>query len=178
MLLPASTKDLNTRERFMEYRYSRQSAPLPVEESHLTKLGAEGWRVTHVIQAWTDAEGASHDPVLLLERDKPIAKRHTTDQDLVDRWLSFAFAIARRGNTPTNETLIGKRSRETKVRVLLDCAWELICSAGLPGPDPRDTAGLDAHMNRMADRAKPQHTDECVARPLPVRLTCPGCAKT
>lgn len=54
----------------MQQRYALNPIPEdgPADEQYLNNQAAAGWRIAHVIQAWTDAAGVTHSPVLVMER--------------------------------------------------------------------------------------------------------------
>lgn len=135
----------------MEYKLNRVTASTETEEEYLNERAAEGWRLVEIVQGYS-TDDSYVDPIMILQREKPIVKRATTDQDLVDRWISEVLA--------TRMNAIGKSTKaktalvNERCKALLDCVWQLMCSANLPGADPRTPGGFEEHFNRIADRAK------------------------
>lgn len=136
----------------MEYKLNRVTASTATEEKWLNERAAEGWRLAEVVPGFRSSDENYCDPIMILQREKPPEKRLTTDQDLVDRWISEVLAtrINNAGKlTKAKTTLVNERCK-----ALLDCVWQLMCSANLPGADPRSPGGFEEHFNRIADRAK------------------------
>lgn len=136
----------------MEYKFNRVTASTATEEEWLNERAAEGWRLAEVIPGFRSSDERYCEPIMILQREKPTAQRVTTDQDLVDRWISEVVAtrINAAGKLPkTKLALVNERCK-----ALIDCVWQLMCSANLPGADPRSPGGFEEHFNRIADRAK------------------------
>ena len=131
----------------MEYKLNRMASSTATEEEWLNERAAEGWRVVQIVQGYRHCE-----PIMILQREKPTAQRVTTDQDLVDRWISEVLAT--RINNAGKLTKVKTALVNERCKVLLDCVWQLMCSANLPGSDPRSPGGFEEHFNRIADRAK------------------------
>lgn len=135
----------------MEYKLNRMTEGAAAEEKYLNERAAEGWRLAEIVQGFRTDESYC-DPIMILQRDKPPVKRITTEQDLVDRWISEVLAT--RINNAGKLTKVKTALVNERCKVLLDCVWQLMCSANLPGSDPRSPGGFEEHFNRIADRAK------------------------